>query len=147
MIAQNRGGNWPGRRASRRLLGPWLALRIGLVSTFLSVLSGPAGVAQQLGDYVLGPSDVLAITVWDQLDLSGKFTIEDARRTLERKTVIEDALLDAQATSMKLDFLLVHAPRSESPDARQLVEGAGIHVLGPVEVLSFAKNHFQGRRR
>ncbi len=78
---------------------------------------------------------------------SGKFTIEDARRTLERKTVIEDALLDAQATSMKLDFLLVHAPRSESPDARQLVEGAGIHVLGPVEVLSFAKNHFQGRRR
>jgi polysaccharide biosynthesis/export protein len=27
-------------------------------------------------DYVVGPQDVLAITVWDQNDLSGKFTVE-----------------------------------------------------------------------
>jgi polysaccharide export outer membrane protein len=30
----------------------------------------------QSPDYVLGPQDVIAITIWDQLDLSGKFTIE-----------------------------------------------------------------------
>jgi polysaccharide export outer membrane protein len=30
----------------------------------------------QSADYVLGPRDVLAVTVWDQLDMSGKFTIE-----------------------------------------------------------------------
>ncbi len=36
-----------------------------------------AAFAQPAGsDYVLGPRDVLAITVWDQLDLSGKFTVE-----------------------------------------------------------------------
>ncbi len=27
-------------------------------------------------DYLVGPQDVLAITVWDQADLSGKFTVE-----------------------------------------------------------------------
>jgi hypothetical protein len=96
-----------------------------------------------------GELDVL-ISTDDKLVLveckSGKFSIEDARRMLERKEVIEAALLEAQATSMKLDFLLVHAPLSESPDARKLVEQAGIHVLGPVDVLSFAKNHFLGHR-
>jgi polysaccharide export outer membrane protein len=30
----------------------------------------------QSADYVVGPQDVIAITIWDQLDLSGKFTIE-----------------------------------------------------------------------
>jgi polysaccharide export outer membrane protein len=35
----------------------------------------PANPAQQ-ADYVVGPQDVLSITVWDQNDLSGKFTVE-----------------------------------------------------------------------
>ncbi len=32
--------------------------------------------AQQAGDYVIGPQDVLQITVFDQQDLSGKYTVE-----------------------------------------------------------------------
>jgi polysaccharide export outer membrane protein len=35
----------------------------------------PAAPAQQ-ADYIVGPQDVLGITVWDQNDLSGKFTVE-----------------------------------------------------------------------
>jgi polysaccharide export outer membrane protein len=31
---------------------------------------------QQSPDYLVGPQDVLSITVWDQADLSGKFTVE-----------------------------------------------------------------------
>jgi polysaccharide export outer membrane protein len=33
-------------------------------------------VAAQNNDYVVGPQDVLTITVWDQSDLSGKFNVE-----------------------------------------------------------------------
>jgi polysaccharide export outer membrane protein len=33
-------------------------------------------VQQKSGNYVIGPQDVLTITVWDQADLSGKFTVE-----------------------------------------------------------------------
>ncbi len=34
------------------------------------------GQPAQQADYVVGPQDVLSITVWDQNDLSGKFTVE-----------------------------------------------------------------------
>jgi polysaccharide export outer membrane protein len=37
---------------------------------------GQAPVDTGKGSYVIGPQDVLAITVWDQADLSGKFTVE-----------------------------------------------------------------------
>ncbi len=30
----------------------------------------------QSGDYIVGPQDVLAITVWDQTDLSGKYSVD-----------------------------------------------------------------------
>jgi polysaccharide biosynthesis/export protein len=38
----------------------------------------PAKIANpaQQADYLVGPQDVLSITVWDQNDLSGKFTVE-----------------------------------------------------------------------
>jgi polysaccharide export outer membrane protein len=42
----------------------------------LAALALPRVAAAQSPDYVLGPRDVIAITVWDQLDLSGKFPIE-----------------------------------------------------------------------
>src|SRR5437764_12852992 len=32
--------------------------------------------AQSAGDYVIGPQDVLAIQVFDQADLGGKYTVE-----------------------------------------------------------------------
>jgi polysaccharide export outer membrane protein len=35
-----------------------------------------AASQQQSPDYLVGPQDVLSITVWDQADLSGKFTVE-----------------------------------------------------------------------
>jgi len=52
-------------------------------STILLLLSSllfaqppkPVAVSQQ-PDYLVGPQDVLTITVWDQADLSGKFTVE-----------------------------------------------------------------------
>ena len=36
----------------------------------------PPVTASTQADYVVGPQDVLTITVWDQADLSGKFTVE-----------------------------------------------------------------------
>lgn len=58
------------RRASRA------ALCIGVIWAVMVAVGAPADADAQTGDYVLGPGDVIAITVWDQLDLSGKFTIE-----------------------------------------------------------------------
>lgn len=42
----------------------------------LAALGLPRSSPAQSPDYVLGPRDVIAITVWDQLDMSGKFLIE-----------------------------------------------------------------------
>jgi polysaccharide biosynthesis/export protein len=46
---------------------------LGVALAFLLVATGAA--AQQ-SDYVIGPQDVLTVTVYDQLDLSGKFNVE-----------------------------------------------------------------------
>ena len=62
------------RRMGRRVirLTPRLALML-----FLLASPGSSSVSEaQSADYVLGPRDVLAITIWDQVDLSGKFTVE-----------------------------------------------------------------------
>jgi len=47
----------------------------------LALASAPPALAQQpadqgKGNYVIGSHDMLSITVWDQPDLSGKFTVE-----------------------------------------------------------------------
>ena len=50
-----------------------------ILFVFLSGLSLAQGLTpadQGPGNYVVGPQDVLSITVWDQADLSGKFTVE-----------------------------------------------------------------------
>jgi polysaccharide export outer membrane protein len=43
---------------------------------FLILLSPPLLRAQSAGDYLIGPQDVLAITVYDQADLGGKYAVE-----------------------------------------------------------------------
>lgn len=60
---------------SRRPTGRWVACRLGLMLIALAAVTRPVSADRQAGEYVLGPGDVLAITTWDQLDLSGKFTI------------------------------------------------------------------------
>ncbi|MEP6914998.1 MAG: polysaccharide biosynthesis/export family protein [Acidobacteriota bacterium] len=42
----------------------------------VAALALPRPASAQSPDYVLGPRDIIAITVWDQLDMSGKFPIE-----------------------------------------------------------------------
>lgn len=48
----------------------------GLAAMLLLLTASSAAAQQQSPDYVVGPQDVLSITVWDQADLSGKFTVE-----------------------------------------------------------------------
>lgn len=47
-----------------------------LAALFLLLLPRVAASQEPPPDYLVGPQDVLAITVWDQADLSGKFTVE-----------------------------------------------------------------------
>jgi polysaccharide biosynthesis/export protein len=59
-----------------RGFSPALLVLLLLSSSLLfAQVPKPAGAAQQ-ADYLVGPQDVLSITVWDQNDLSGKFTVE-----------------------------------------------------------------------
>lgn len=57
------------------LARPW---QPALVVFVLLALSPGLAVAQTAAatDYLVGPQDILSITVWDQSDLSGKFTVE-----------------------------------------------------------------------
>jgi polysaccharide export outer membrane protein len=48
-----------------------------MIPTLLAiVLASAGGASAQINNYVVGASDVLAITVFDQADLGGKFTVE-----------------------------------------------------------------------
>lgn len=66
MIMTIRKSNKAPRSRAIRLLG-WLVV---------TVLLGTAAVAAQSGDYALGPGDVVSISVWNQPDLTGKFSVE-----------------------------------------------------------------------
>lgn len=50
-------------------------LSASVLIVITSVVSAGTLAAQQ-SDYVIGPQDVLTITVWDQEDLAGKFAVE-----------------------------------------------------------------------
>src|ERR1044071_3150148 len=45
-----------------------------LVATLLLLVGAP--VRAQVSNYIVGPQDVLAIALFDQQDLSGKYTVE-----------------------------------------------------------------------
>ena len=47
-----------------------------MLAALLSVLLLHASLGAQVTNYVVGPQDVLAITLFDQQDLSGKYTVE-----------------------------------------------------------------------
>jgi polysaccharide biosynthesis/export protein len=47
-----------------------------LFSSLLFAQPAKPAASSQQPDYLVGPQDVLTITVWDQNDLSGKFTVE-----------------------------------------------------------------------
>lgn len=64
---RTRSGRWV-RAARRFVLG-------GLLALCALVTSMPRAHAQA-GDYIVGPQDVLTITIWDQPDLSGKFSVD-----------------------------------------------------------------------
>src|SRR5687767_6296321 len=47
-----------------------------ILAVCLAVTLGPAVLRAQSNNYIVGAQDVLGITVWDQPDLTGKFTVE-----------------------------------------------------------------------
>ncbi len=53
---------------------PSAAMQAALV--ILTVLTGVPCAAAQSTDYVVGPQDILTVTIWDQPDLSGKFGVD-----------------------------------------------------------------------
>jgi polysaccharide export outer membrane protein len=52
------------------------SITIGLSLFFVLLSSTPPSAGQPAADYVIGPHDVLAIQVFDQTDLGGKYTVE-----------------------------------------------------------------------
>jgi polysaccharide export outer membrane protein len=58
-------------RISRLRVGTGLLLLLGA-----AFVCGICPAEAQVTDYVIGPRDVLTVTVWDQVDLSGKYTVE-----------------------------------------------------------------------
>jgi polysaccharide export outer membrane protein len=50
--------------------------RFVLLATLLLIGAGALTAAQSGGDYRIGPQDVLSVTVFDQGDLSGRYTVE-----------------------------------------------------------------------
>ena len=58
-------------------LRPSIVARLAALALPLLLVVPPSAARQSpSADYVVGPQDVLSITVWDQADLSGKFTVE-----------------------------------------------------------------------
>jgi polysaccharide export outer membrane protein len=47
-----------------------------VVWTLAMVLTCTAGLLAQISNYIVGPQDVLTITIWEQPDLSGKYSVE-----------------------------------------------------------------------
>jgi polysaccharide biosynthesis/export protein len=52
------------------------AIVLAIAMVLMPLAQGQASSDQTKGNYVIGSQDVLSISVWDQPDLSGKFTVE-----------------------------------------------------------------------
>lgn len=52
------------------------APRPAVAALLFTLLAGLGPASAQTDQYQLGPGDVIGVTVWDQLDLSGKFTVD-----------------------------------------------------------------------
>jgi polysaccharide export outer membrane protein len=61
---------------SKLLVVRHICLVTGLLAQIVAVPAATVRVAGQAADYVVGPQDVLTITVWDQADLTGKYNVE-----------------------------------------------------------------------
>jgi polysaccharide export outer membrane protein len=61
------------------VLGRTLGVTVRLAALMISVsalnVDAPPALELHAAEYVIGAGDVLAITIWDQLDMSGKFTV------------------------------------------------------------------------
>ncbi len=55
---------------------PFSFAKAGILLLALVLVLPRAAVSQSAGDYVIGPQDVLSITVFDQADLGGKYAVE-----------------------------------------------------------------------
>lgn len=61
---------------SRRLRGAVRVARALCALVLMSLAIPALSSAQPEPDYVIGPQDVISITVWEQADLTGKFAVE-----------------------------------------------------------------------
>jgi polysaccharide export outer membrane protein len=66
----------PRLRAARPARAAWLASLGRVVALAIAMCAISPGVSAQPIDYVIGPQDVLSITVFDQKDLDGRYTVE-----------------------------------------------------------------------
>jgi polysaccharide export outer membrane protein len=66
----------PGGVGAARGFSPAILLVLLFSSLSFSQAQKPAATPGQAPDYIVGSQDVLSIVVWDQTELSGKFTVE-----------------------------------------------------------------------
>lgn len=119
----------PAERPSR--LAAWAALVF-----VLALLAGPARAQQPQADYVIGPRDVLAITVWEQPDLTGKFTVEsDGSFTFPLVGRVQAGGLTLKAFEQELRARLIAERLFKNPQVTAAVErfaSQRVFVVGEV---------------
>jgi polysaccharide export outer membrane protein len=76
MVSSNTVGVARAKGVARVFRPAIVLLLLSSSIVFAQPPTAPAPVPVQQADYLVGPQDVLTITVWDQADLSGKFTVE-----------------------------------------------------------------------
>jgi polysaccharide biosynthesis/export protein len=128
------------RRAVRRL-GIGFALLFAAAglraqSAAPAAAAPPAPVAAPPGNYIVGPKDVLAITSYDQADLSGKFTVEaDGTFTFPLLGRFKAGGLTLEQIERQLKRRLVDEGYFKDPQVTVAIDqykSQKIHVIGEV---------------